>query len=299
MIVPSSLQKGDEVRIISPSGKIDPIYIDRAVERIKGWGLSVSLGKTAKAAYGRFGGTLEERLSDLVAAFEEKSVKAILCSRGGYGVMQLLDKIPVDIIKNNPKWVIGYSDITALHAFLQTNGVASIHAPMARHLAEENDQSTVALRDMLLGALPTYEVASDALNREGACSGVLRGGNLAMLAAMRATPWDIPTSGTILFIEDIGERPYQVERMLLNLKLGGVLANLAGLIVGQFTDYEEDEAMMCTLQQTIANVVSEYDYPVAFNFPVGHVAYNLPLFCGIPVQLKIGKKVCLSFANYQ
>lgn len=299
MIIPASLQLGDEIRIISPSGKIDPIYIDQAKLRLENSGFKVSLGNSAKGSYGRFGGSAEERIADLVNAFEDRNVKAILCSRGGYGVMQILDKIPTDIVMRNPKWVLGYSDITALHAFMQTNGIASIHSPMARHLAEENDHSTQSLCEMLLGEWPAYEVAPDLFNRVGECSGVLRGGNLSMLMALRATPWDIDPSGIILFIEDIGERPYQVERMLLNLKYSGILANLSGLIVGQFTDYEEDESMMCTMKEMIANLVANYGYPVVFNFPVGHVTSNLPLFCGIPVQLKIGKKVHLSFANYQ
>lgn len=295
MFRPSFLQPDDQIRIVTPSGKIDPTFVDGAADTLFRWGFNPVSGQYAKGVYGRYGGTVDERLSDLYNAFHNPEVKAILCSRGGYGVMQLLAKLSPETIINNPKWVIGYSDITAMHAFMQTNGLMSIHAPMARHLAEENDFSAQTLQKILTGDIPEYAFEAHPLNREGSCHGILRGGNLSVLMGLRGTPYDFDPRGTILFLEDIGEQPYHVERMLINLKLGGVFDHLSGLIIGQFTDYEEDELMMKSLHQMIADLVNEYDFPVAFNFPVGHVAENWPLICGAQVELKIDKKPSLSF----
>ena len=295
MQIPSFLKSGDQIRIVSPSGNIDASYIDGAAECLGRWGFTPEIGRYAKSCYGRYGGTIEERLSDLLDAFRDKAVKAILCSRGGYGIMQLLELIPPEIVQNNPKWVIGYSDITALHAFMQNCGVASIHAPMAKHLSEADDLSTSALRGILLGEFPQYQFESHSLNRDGECQGELIGGNLSVLMGLRGTKFDMQPEGKILFLEDIGERPYHVERMMLNLKMSGVLAKLSGLIVGQFTDYEEDPLMMKPLMEIIADTVAEYSYPVAFNFPVGHVSANYPLIGGAQVELKMNKNPSLSF----
>ncbi|MFZ4455295.1 MAG: S66 peptidase family protein [Bacteroidales bacterium] len=295
MLQPLFLQADDQIRIVSPSGKIEPSHVDGALDRLFQWEFNPVSGQFAKGAYGRYSGTVQERISDLYNAFLNPEVKAILCSRGGYGMMQLLAKIDSEVIRQNPKWVIGYSDITAFHALMQTNGIMSIHSPMARHLAEDDDASAHYLHAILQGEVPQYTFESHPLNRAGECRGVLRGGNLSVLMGLRGTPYDFDPKGTVLFLEDIGERPYHVERMLLNLKLGGVLEQLSGLIVGQFTNYEEDELMMKPLQQTIFDLVAEYDYPVAFNFPVGHVTQNYPLICGASVSLKIGKNPLLSF----
>ena len=292
---PPFLQPEDQIRIVTPSGKIDPTFVDGAADRLFQWGFNPVSGQHAKGVFGRYGGTVDERLSDLYNAFHNPEVKAILCSRGGYGVMQLLEKLSPDAVRQNPKWVIGYSDITALHAFMQSQGLMSIHAPMARHLVEEDDFSAQMLHKILLGDLPKYSFESHPLNRDGECQGVLRGGNLSVLMGLRGTPYDFDPKGSVLFLEDIGEQPYHVERMLLNFKLGGVFENLSGLIIGQFTDYEEDGLMMKPLQKMIADLVAEYKFPVAFNFPVGHVSENWPLICGAQVALKIDKNPTLSF----
>ncbi|MEI7676889.1 MAG: LD-carboxypeptidase [Bacteroidales bacterium] len=295
MLQPPFLKPDDQIRIVSPAGTINPNYVDGAANCIHSFGFNPVSGQHAKGVFGRYSGTVDERLSDLYNAFHNKDAKAILCSRGGYGMMQLLAQISPDVIRNNPKWVIGYSDMTAFHALMQKNGVMSIHSPMAHHLSEKDDFFTKSLFQILTGNIPEYSFEPHSLNREGLSCGILRGGNLSVLMALRGTPYDFEPRGTILFLEDISERPYQVERMLLNLKLGGVLESLSGLIIGQFTDYEEDESMMKTLNEIIADVVAEYDYPVAFNFPVGHVSENYPLICGATVELKIDKKPMLSF----
>jgi len=296
MQYPPFLQPGDQIRVISPSGKIDPGLINGAVDRLYHWDLNPVCGRYAKGAHGRYSGTVDERLYDLMEALYDPAVKAIVCSRGGYGAIHLLDLVDPEVIRQNPKWLIGFSDVTALHALMQNAGMASLHAPMARHLAEEDDFSAAALKQLLLGEIPRYTIESHPLNCEGEATGILRGGNLSVLAGLRGTKYDFPAEGTILFIEEIGEEPYHVQRMLYNLKMSGTLAKLSGLIVGRFTNYEEDPGMFKSLNEIILDLVEEYNYPVVFNFPVGHVSENYPLICGARATLKIGKSSTLSFS---
>ena len=297
LIFPSYLHEGDRAVILSPSGKIDKHFLAGAVTRLKSWGLQVVVARHAGCEHGKYAGTIRQRQKDLQQALDDPGTKFILCSRGGYGAVHLVDKLDFTHFKEHPKWLVGFSDITVLHNVLQANGFASIHAPMARHLTVEpdNDFCTCALKDLLFGRHNTeegyrYTVPTHKLNRQGAAKGTLRGGNLAVFYGLRGTPWDIPAEGTLLFIEDVGERPHAVERMLYNLKLGGILERLSGLIVGQFTEYEEDCSLGKELYEAIADLVKEYDYPVCFNFPVGHITRNLPLINGARTQLEVGKK---------
>ena len=188
--------------------------------------------------------------------------------------------------------MLGFSDITALHNLFQKNGYASLHSLMARHLTvePEEDPCVAYLKDILFGNLPVYTCEKHKLNRQGTAEGILRGGNMAVAYGLRGTPYDIPAEGTILFLEDVSERPHAIERMMYNLKLGGVLEKLSGLIIGQFTEYEEDCSLGKELYPALADLVKEYDYPVCFNFPVGHVTHNLPLINGAKVELTVGKK---------
>lgn len=292
LTLPPFLQQGDKVVILSPSGKIDKHFLEGAHLRLESWGLKVVVARHADGASGRFAGTVKQRVTDFQRALDDEKTKAILCSRGGYGAVHLMDKLDFTAFKEHPKWLLGYSDITLLHALMQYNGYASIHSLMARHLTVESgdDPCTTALRNLLFGHLPVYQFGGHKLNRKGVARGVLRGGNLSVLYGMRATPYDLVPQGTILFIEDIGERPYHIDRMMWNLKLGGVLEQLSGLIVGQFTEYEEDKSLGKEVYGLIADIVKEYDYPVAFDFPVGHVSANYPLVCGAAVELDVSKK---------
>ncbi len=296
MQFPPFLKPGDQIRVISPSGKIDPNLVNGAIDRLYHWDFNPVGGRYAKGAYGRYSGTVDERMYDLMEALYDPAVKAIVCSRGGYGAIQLLDLVDPEVIRQNPKWLIGFSDITALHALMQNSGIASLHAPMARHLALEDDFSAAALKQFLSGEIPQYSFESHPLNRDGECTGILRGGNLSVLMGLRGTKYDFPAENTILFIEEIGEEPYHVERMMYNLKMSGVLSKLSGLIIGQFTEYQEDEGMFKSVYEMVADVVSDYGYPVAFNFPVGHVSENYPMICGAKALLKIGKTPTLSFS---
>lgn len=289
---PPYLQKGDKVVIVSPSSKIDKHFLKGAKKRLESWGLKVAVGKHAGGSSGRFAGTIRQRLKDLQDAMDDPKMKAIFCSRGGYGAVHLIDKIDFTAFYEHPKWLLGFSDITALHYLFQKHGYASLHSLMARHLTVEPEYEacTLHLKEILFGNLPAYTCEKHKLNRQGNAEGILRGGNLAVAYGLRGTPYDIPAEGTVLFIEDVSERPHAVERMMYNLKLGGVLEKLSGLIVGQFTEYEEDCSLGKELYAALADLVKEYDYPVCFNFPVGHVTHNLPLIEGAKVELIVGKK---------
>lgn len=305
LIFPPYLQKGDRVVILSPSGKIDKSFLKGAKERLTSWGLDVVVTAHADGASGKYAGTIRQRLEDLQRALDNEKAKAILCSRGGYGAVHLIDKLDFTRFRQYPKWLIGFSDITVLHNLLQKNGFASLHAPMARHLTVEPDDDfcTQMLKNILFAqftqekdpasALHTafsYACASHKLNHAGTSQGILRGGNLAVFYGLRGTPYDIPPEGSILFIEDVGERPHAIERMIYNLKLGGMLEKLSGLIIGQFTEYEEDRSLGKDVYGAIADLVKEYTYPICFDFPVGHVTMNVPLINGAHVSLEVNKK---------
>ena len=297
--LPPFLHEGDKIAIISPSSKIDKSFLKGARKRVESWGLEVVMGRHAGSSSGTFAGTQKQRLEDLQEAMDDPEIKAILCSRGGYGAVHLVGKTDFARFRAHPKWLIGFSDITALHNVMQESGFASLHAPMARHLTVEpaDDPCTAHLRDILFGKLPDYTHRKHRLNRPGTARGILRGGNMAVFYGLRGTPYDIPPEGSILFIEDVNERPHAVERMMYNLKLGGVLERLSGLIVGQFTEYEENRSLGKDLYGALRDLVEEYDYPVCFNFPVGHVPCNLPLINGAAVEFTVNdnKSVELRF----
>lgn len=289
MIIPQPLQPGDTIAIVSPSSKVNAAFIDGAAQQLRLWGYRVLIGQYAYGSCGNFAGTEEERLADLRGALLNPDVKAILCARGGYGAVHLLDKINLQEIRDNAKWIIGFSDISALHAAWVRAGVASLHAPMCKHLTEEcaEQSSTRYLRGILSGMMPAYQVPAHRYNRCGEAHARIVGGNMAVLCGLLRTPYDIFAENTILFIEDIAERTYKVERMLYNLELAGVLPRLAGLVVGQFTEYDEDPGMCATMYEMIAKRVARYDYPVCFGFPVGHVSDNHPIIEGAEATLSV------------
>lgn len=294
---PPFLMPGDKVAVVSPASIINPDYVKGAVDMLERWSLGVAVEPHCLGCAGAYSGSVDERLDDFRKALYDPQVKAILCSRGGYGAVHLLDGLADDIVRN-PKWIIGFSDISALHALCVNRGLMSLHASMCKHLTEEptGDRCTQYLRQILFGDIPQYREAPHPMNRCGEARGMLVGGNMAVLCGLIGTPYDIFRPGSVLFIEDIGEAPYKIERMLYQLKLSGRLASLSGLIVGRFTEYTENEGLGGTLYELIWHMVEEYDYPVCFDFPVGHVADNLPLIEGAEVNFSVSKQsVDLSF----
>jgi len=297
-MTPPYLKSNDQIRIVSPSGNIEPKYIVGAKKTLSSWGLNVTEGKFARTKYGRFAGTEAQRIADLQEALDDPSVNAILCSRGGYGVAQIIDKLDFSTFAKSPKWLIGFSDITILHNAISNLGIASIHGIMAKHLTQFPADSihVQKCREILFGQMPTYVVPKHRLNKVGIAQGKLIGGNLSVLIGLRGSQFDLDYKNNILFIEDIAERPYHIDRMMQNLRFSGSLAQLSGLVVGQFSDCDEDPLMKKSVAQIIASAVSEYDYPVCFNFPAGHVDNNFPLKLGETVQFEVTKRaVTLAF----
>ena len=294
MIRPPALHNDDKAIIVSPAGKIDPLLVDKAAAVLCEWGLQVEVAPNALCQTGRFSGFVDQRLSDLQTAMDDPDVKLILCSRGGYGAVHLLDKLNFDGIKRFPKWLVGFSDITALHAVFQKNGMISLHAPMVKHLAEEgsSDISVRFMKSVLFGSHLKYDLPTmryDFLNRSGQSSGTLFGGNLSVFCSLLGTKYiNIPHKG-ILFIEDIGEEPYRVDRMVHQLKLAGIFEKISALIVGQFSDFTEDPLMYASLNESIMTAVREYTFPVCFDFPVGHTKHNFPMLMGEKASLSVKK----------
>lgn len=288
MIYPSFLKHGDKVVILSPSGKIETQWVEGLKAVLESYGLVVSVAEHTLCAKGRFAGSDNERIQDLQEAINDAQVKAIFCSRGGYGLARIIDKIDFSALKSAAKWIVGFSDITALHNAFSRVGVASIHGIMAKHITLKAE-GLENLMSMLFGNEVSYEISAHEFNKEGEAKGELVGGNLSVLYGLRGTPFDIDYRGKILFIEDLGERLYHIDRMMQNLRLGGVFEQISGLVVGQFTDIDEDDSFDGGVYGVISEAVKGYDIPVCFNFPSGHVDNNQPLMLGAKYKLEVLK----------
>lgn len=291
MISPQPLKTGDTIALLCPASTIDSGLISGASETLVAEGFRPLVLPTALGKSGSYSGTADERLRDLQAAIDNPEVKAIICGRGGYGAVHLLDRLNV----HRPVWIAGFSDISALHALWHSNGFRSIHSSMAKELALGNCIGNEANRRFFeilrTGRMPAIEFPATDMNRKGRAEGILRGGNLAVLDALVGTPYDLLClSDSILVIEDIAEPIYKVERMLWRLKLAGVFDRLKGLIVGQFTDYHPSEDWP-DMNVMIANAVAGYDFPVAFDAPFGHFDGNLPFIEGTEILFEVNNSV--------
>jgi len=295
---PPYLQKGDTIGIVCPAGYMVAEKVQACIKTLQEWGYHVKVGKTVggdSATY--FSGTDEERLADFQEMLDDDSVKTILCGRGGYGMGRIIDRIDFKKFKMQPKWIVGYSDITVLHAHLYSNyHISSLHAPMAGAFNEEGykNEFVQSLKNALEGKKLRYNCPAHEYNRKGEAVGELVGGNLALLAHITGTGSDIKTRGRILFIEDVGEYSYNIDRMLHQLKRSGKLSRLAGLIVGGFTEMKDTERPFGKpVYEIIRDIIREYDYPVCFDFPVSHTDRNYALKIGAGNKLKVGKSKVL------
>ena len=340
-----------KIKIVSPSGAIDPQYIDRATEVLRGWGYEVSEAAHARGKVGRFAASDDERVADIAEALTDPAVDMILCARGGYGLQRIIDRIPPI-----HKPIIGFSDITALHMLAAQTGQATIHAMMCKGISETKGLSPSScvlhpssfLQRALAQETLHYELPAHPLNRAGKTKGTLIGGNLSVLYGLQGTEYGLDErlrikdkrlnsndfkevrslcrtqykdasetkvispsslspslcregwggSPLILFIEDVGERHYHIDRMMNNLRLSGVLTKISGLIVGQFSDCEDDPSMGCTVYETIRRAVEPYHYPVVFNFPAGHVEENMPLYLNAPVEMDVQEDYSSSIHSF-
>ena len=297
---PPYLKKGDTIAITCPAGYMPIEKAQTCIETIQQWGFEVMVGKTlGSKSKNYFSGTDETRLNELQAMLDDESIKAILCGRGGYGVSRIIDQLDFTRFKKNPKWIIGFSDITLLHSHINSNfKISTIHAHMAAAFnnGENKNEFINSLHKALLGKKAKYISKPDPLNKLGVAKGELVGGNLSLITHLIGTKSDIKTKNKILFIEDIGELIYSTDRMLYQLKRSGKLTNLAALIVGGFSGVRDTERPFGKkVKEVIKEIFQEYDYPVCFDFPVGHKKENYALKIGGNYQLKITKaKVLLS-----
>lgn len=295
MVSPQHLKTGDKIGIVACARKISREEIQPAIDILNSWGLEVVLSKNLFHADNQYSGTDAERAADLQSMLDDTAVKAIISVRGGYGTMRIIDKMDFTQFKKSPKWVVGYSDITVLHAHINNFKIETLQATMPINFTK-NAEATDSLRKALFGENLNYEIKTHPLNRRGATQGIVVGGNLSLLYALTASISDIDTKGKILFIEDLDEYLYHLDRMMINLKRSGKLEHLAGLVVGGLTDMKDNTIPFGkTAEEIIIDAVKEFNYPVCFNFPAGHIDKNMALYLGREATLKVTDMVEFSF----
>lgn len=290
---PPYLRKGDTIGIVCPAGYMPTEKAQTCIRVLQEWGYRVKVGKTLGNQFHYFSGTDEERLKDLQQMLDDKNIKAILCGRGGYGMSRIIDSLDFRAFKKNPKWVIGYSDVTLLHAHLFTQlKTASLHSPMAAAFndGEYENEFIQSLKKILKGGSYKYRSAAHPFNQMGTASGELVGGNLSLLAHMTGSKSAFSFKKKLLFIEDIGEYIYNIDRMMIQLERSGVFNDLSGLIIGGFTDMKDTVIPFgATVTEVIHDRVKKYPYPICFDFPVSHSRENYPLKVGVMHELKVSK----------
>jgi muramoyltetrapeptide carboxypeptidase len=290
---PPYLKAGDTIAIVAPSGilKNRTGEIQQAQALLKSWGLHVVVGKHIFKQEKHFAGTDDERCEDFQNALDNPKISAIWCARGGYGAVRILDKLDWTQFKRKPKWIIGYSDITAIHSQIHIEGAESLHAMMCVSLTKdlsEIEATVSTFKNTLFGKTLSYTLKGSDFNRKGNASGQLIGGNLTVLQTMLGSKTSLDTSDKILFIEEIGEYKYHIDRMLQSLKRAGYFNNCKGVIVGDMTKIRKNTTHWgASIEQLILNVLSEYDFPVAFNMPAGHETDNRALIMGRIVDLTV------------
>jgi muramoyltetrapeptide carboxypeptidase len=293
MISPPFLKPGDKIAIVAPARKISAAEVDLAIKSFQQWGLKVVNGQHLFGEENQFSGSDEERTSDFQAMLDDIEIKAIVCARGGYGTVRIIDKLNFNVFEQHPKWVVGYSDITVLHSHIQTQfGIETIHAVMPINFPDKGaDHSIESLRKALFGEVLEYKNTSNVLNVCGNTTGTLCGGNLSIIYALNGTPSDLQTDDKILFIEDVDEYLYHLDRMMINLKRNGKLDKIKGLIVGGLTKMNDNAVGFGKqAEEIIAKYVSDKGIPVCFDFPAGHGARNSALILGREVSLNVDNK---------
>lgn len=299
MITPPCLKPGDKIGIVSPARKIPREEVSTAINMFNEWGLEVVEGKHLYDSYHQYAGTDEARANDFQEMLNDESIRAIICSRGGYGTVRIIDRIDFSNFMKNPKWIIGYSDITVFHSHINRHcNTETLHAIMPVNIKSpyNDDPSVESLKKALFGQKLEYTVPTDPASRKGRAEGVVTGGNLSMLYSLIGSPSDINTNGRILFIEELDEYLYHIDRMMMNLKRSGKLAELEALIVGGMTGMRDNKVPYGkTANEIVMETVSEYDYPVVLNFPAGHTDDNRALIMGRKITLEVLDQTKLTF----
>jgi muramoyltetrapeptide carboxypeptidase len=294
MQIPPYLKEGDKVGIISTARKISEKEVQPAVNKFQEWGLYVVKGKHLHSEYHQFAGTKQQRTEDLQKMLNDKSIKAIFCARGGYGTVQIIDEINWDAFRRKPKWIVGYSDITVLHSHLQRQlGVESIHATMPINFPKngEDDNAILSLKSAIFFGKTNYHFSGHKLNRIGIANGKIGGGNLSILYSLLGSKSDLSANTDILFIEDLDEYIYHIDRMMMNMKRNGKFTHLKALIIGGMSDMNDNTIPYGkTAEEIIFDIMKGYNFPVCFNFPAGHIKDNRAIIMGRETIIEIGEK---------
>lgn len=291
MISPKYLQKNDTVAIVSTARKIFLKEIQPAIKLLESWNLNVKIGRTIGLENDQFAGSDEERIKDFQEMLDDDKVKAIWCARGGYGTVRIIDDIDFTQFKKNPKWIIGYSDVTVLHNHINNLGIETLHTTMPINVTKNSTEAINRLKDAFFGNNLKYSIASDKLNKTGKAKGRLMGGNLSILYSLLGSETALNTDGKILFIEDLDEYLYHVDRMMLNLKRNSYFDNLIGLIVGSMSNMNDNDIPFGkTAEEIILDVCKGYNFPICFGFPAGHIDDNRSLIMGRTVQLEVDSR---------
>ena len=304
MITPPYLKNGDKVAIIATARKVTKEEMQPAINILTEWGLQVVEGKNLYKQQNQFAGSDAERLEDLQSVLDDNEIKAVLFARGGYGTMRIIPDLLYSKFKKSPKWLVGFSDLTSLHLYLSDLGYVTLHAPMAFNFPKTPAEVLNKVKDALFGKDISYEIPNYNLNRVGSARGIITGGNLSLIYAECAGDPEVDFDDKILFIEDLDEYLYHIDRMMVSIKSTSRLSHIAGLIVGAMNDmrdntkafgFQTDNPFGKTAEEIIMEHVAEYDYPVCFNFPAGHITNNNPLIFGREVELVVGEKVELKY----
>ncbi len=282
LIIPPFLSKGDKIAIVSPAGTIAPEKIDFAKTTLQKLGFDAIVGKHAKSKHFQYAGTDKERTADFQNALNDKHIKAIFCARGGYGSARIIDMVDWSVLQSKPKWIVGYSDITAIHSTVNKLGIASIHGTMpVNYTQNKKDENLLKLLNVLMGTPIHYTFKKSNLCSINKLEAEITGGNLSVLYSIRGTKIDAKLKDKILFIEDLNEYLYHLDRMLMNFALGDIFSNIKGLIVGGMTDMKDNnDPYGQTAQEIIASHTHKHKIPVCFNFPSGHQEINMPFILG-------------------
>ncbi len=293
MVMPPALKAGDTIAVLSPSSTPDAETVEKGCDALREWGYVPVVGPHALSRYHGFAGTPHQRTSDLLWALQDSTVRAIMCTRGGDGAVQVLRRIPLDVFARYPKWIIGFSDVTALHSAEVAAGVMSIHGSMCDGIAArgERDSVNAIMQRLLQGELPSYSVPAHPLNQHGEATGRLVGGNMSVFCGLAGSDYDFlnrADEGLILFIEDTQESMTKVDRMLHLIEIRGILPKLKGIIVGHFSKYKSPENGFANMYDMLHEYLQYYPIPVCYDFPAGHHSgYNFPMVEGCRVSLKV------------
>ena len=295
---PTNLKQGDKIAIVSTARKLSLVELQPGIDVLKSWGLEVVLGENLFEAAHQFAGTSQQRIADFQEAIDNDSIKAVFCARGGYGTVKIIDELDFSTFSKNPKWIIGYSDVTVLHNHINQNyNIQTLHAAMPFGFNDNTEEALNSIKTVMLGENLSYQFETHQLNRNGIGEGVLVGGNLSIIYSLTGTKSQINTNGKILFLEDLDEYLYHVDRMIMNLDRAGMLSGLAGIVVGGITDMNDNAVPYGkTAKEIILEAVNKYNYPVCFDFFAGHIKDNRALPMGAKAKLCVDEKCSLVFS---